>query len=74
MLPRVLETEAMDTLDEAVDYDAMDHSEVNRRFVDELLAQCSPNRSAPWRVIDVGAGTALITIELVQRMSDFCSA
>jgi ubiquinone/menaquinone biosynthesis C-methylase UbiE len=28
----------MDTAEEAADYDAMDHSEVNRRFVDDLIA------------------------------------
>ena len=38
MLPRILETEAMDTLAEAVDYDSMDHREVNRVFVADLLA------------------------------------
>jgi ubiquinone/menaquinone biosynthesis C-methylase UbiE len=37
-LPRILETEVMDTLEEARDYDAMDHSAVNRVFVDDLLA------------------------------------
>jgi len=37
-LERVLETEVMDTAEEALDYDAMDHSEVNRIFVDDLLA------------------------------------
>jgi len=38
MLPRVLEPDVMDSAEEAADYDAMDHSEVNRRFVEELLA------------------------------------
>ena len=33
MLPRVLEPEVMDTAEEARDYDAMDHSQVNRVFV-----------------------------------------
>jgi len=37
-LDRILEPEVMDSPDEASDYDAMDHSEVNRRFVDNLLA------------------------------------
>ena len=36
-LDRVLETEVMDTAEEALDYDTMDHSEVNRIFVDDLL-------------------------------------
>ena len=33
MLPRVLETEAMDTAAEAIDYDRIDHVEVNGKFV-----------------------------------------
>ncbi len=33
MLERVLEPEAMDSPEEARDYDAMDHSAVNRVFV-----------------------------------------
>ena len=37
MLPRTLEPEVMDTAEEAVDYDAMDHGEVNRRFVGDFL-------------------------------------
>ena len=37
-LDRILEPEVMDSAEEARDYDAMDHSEVNRRFVDDLLA------------------------------------
>ena len=37
-LERVLEPEVMESHQEAVDYDAMDHSEVNRIFVDDLLA------------------------------------
>jgi hypothetical protein len=38
MLDRILEPEFMDTAEEARDYDSMDHAEVNRRFVDDLLA------------------------------------
>ncbi len=37
-LERVLEPEVMDSPEEASDYDAMDHREVNRRFVEDLLA------------------------------------
>lgn len=39
-LDRILEPEVMDSPEEASDYDSMDHREVNRRFVDDLL-QCS---------------------------------
>jgi ubiquinone/menaquinone biosynthesis C-methylase UbiE len=61
---RRLEPEVMDTVDEARDYDAMDHAEVNRRFVLDLLAQHPPAGAA---TLDVGCGTALIPIELCQR-------
>lgn len=63
---RQLEPELMDDQQEAIVYDEMDHSEVNRRFVDDLLAggQCGPD------VLDLGTGTARIPIELCQRVSD----
>ena len=70
MLQRVLEPEVMDTESDAVDYDAMDHSQVNRVFVDDLLVALS-RATAPtngtWRVFDAGTGTALIPLELIQR-------
>jgi ubiquinone/menaquinone biosynthesis C-methylase UbiE len=44
-LDRVLETEVMDTAEEALDYDAMDHSAVNRAFVDNLLAALEEQRA-----------------------------
>jgi hypothetical protein len=37
-LARTLEPEAMDSDDEACAYDAMDHRDVNRRFVETHLA------------------------------------
>lgn len=64
-LPRVLETEAMDTAAEAIGYNTMDHAEVNRRFVDDLLALEPDVR----QVVDLGTGTALIPIELCSRHS-----
>ena len=75
MLLRTLEPEVMDTAQEAIDYDSMDHSSVNRLFVDDLLKTASTSRfsesSAPLgfrlRVLDVGTGTAQIPIELCQR-------
>lgn len=63
-LPRVLEPEVMDTFEEARDYDAMDHRDVNRRFVDDFLAW-GPIEGD---VLDLGTGTALIPIELCQRI------
>jgi ubiquinone/menaquinone biosynthesis C-methylase UbiE len=38
MLTRKLEPEVMDSDQDASEYNSMDHSEVNRRFVDDLLA------------------------------------
>ncbi len=71
MLPRTLEPEVMDTAEEAADYDAMDHSAVNRVFVDDFLnAWGAADQGATIHVLDVGTGTALIPIELAQR--DFC--
>lgn len=72
MLPRTLEPEVMDTVEDADDYDAMDHSEVNRRFVDDLLAALGESPpSRPLRVLDTGTGTALIPIELRRRSDCF---
>jgi 2-polyprenyl-3-methyl-5-hydroxy-6-metoxy-1,4-benzoquinol methylase len=62
-LPRTLETEVMDTEQEARDYDAMDHAEVNGLFCEDLLAM----RTRLGRVLDVGTGTARIPIELCRR-------
>ena len=64
-LQRVLETEAMDTAAEAIGYNTMDHAEVNRRFVNDLLAIEPDVR----QVVDLGTGTALIPIELCMRHS-----
>lgn len=66
MLPRVLETEAMDSLDEAVDYDAMDHAEVNRAFVADLLCE-KATAAAAGVMLDLGTGTAQIPIELCRQ-------
>jgi len=70
VLPRILETEAMDTLDEAVDYDAMDHAEVNRAFVDDLLEAIGRQQQLLAEVLDLGTGTALIPIELCRRQPE----
>jgi ubiquinone/menaquinone biosynthesis C-methylase UbiE len=63
LITRVLEPEVMDSESDAVDYDTMDHSEVNRKFVADFLAQ-SPNLR---EVLDLGTGTAQIPIELCQE-------
>ena len=63
MLARVLEPEVMDSPEEARDYDAMDHSAVNRVFVVDFLAVWDGRNP----VLDVGTGTAQIPIELCRR-------
>ena len=80
MLSRVLEPEVMDSPAEALDYDAMDHTAVNRAFVDDLLAACPEAQpveesDAPdaeyddtyLDILDLGTGTAQIPIELCRR-------
>lgn len=66
MIDRTLEPELMDDPQEAVAYDTMDHSDVNRKFVDDLLSggEVGPD------VLDLGTGTARIPIELCQRVNN----
>src|SRR6476646_543327 len=54
----------MDSPEDAREYDAMDHSSVNSQFVSDLLA-VTINSSL--KVLDLGAGTAQIPIELARR-------
>ncbi|MBI3864017.1 MAG: methyltransferase domain-containing protein [Planctomycetia bacterium] len=71
MLPRILEPEVMDSAEEAIDYDEMDHSQVNRLFADDLLALCpAPAAGMTRQVLDVGTGTAQIPIEIGCRRAD----
>lgn len=70
MLPRTLEPEVMDTAEDAADYDAMDHSGVNQRFVEDWgLAghRLGIPRPGVLRLLDVGTGTALIPIEFLRQ-------
>ena len=73
MLKRILEPEVMDSPAEALDFDRMDHAEVNRAFVVDLLAAL-PDASARGEgvldVLDVGTGTAQIPIELCRQQPD----
>src|SRR5260221_11576725 len=63
MLPRILEPEVMDTPEEARDYNAMDHAQVNRVFVADFLAVWDGRGP----VLDVGTGTAQIPIEFCRQ-------
>jgi ubiquinone/menaquinone biosynthesis C-methylase UbiE len=63
MLPRTLEPEVMDTAEDALDYDRMDHAEVNRRFVADFLS-VAPELD---EVLDLGTGTAQIPILLCRQ-------
>ncbi len=67
MLKRILEPEVMDSPAEARDYDAMDHAEVNRRFVADLLAAGPLSGDLVGEVLDLGTGTAQIPIELCRQ-------
>lgn len=72
MLSRVLEPEVMDSPQEAVDYDAMEHSTVNRVFVEDFLqvwrVKCG---DAAGEILDLGTGTAQIPIALLAREPGF---
>jgi ubiquinone/menaquinone biosynthesis C-methylase UbiE len=63
-LPRTLEPETLSPLDEATQYDAMDHAAVNRQFVEDL---CTAGPVGP-QVIDLGCGPGSIVIELCRRI------
>jgi ubiquinone/menaquinone biosynthesis C-methylase UbiE len=73
MLTRLLEPELMDSDQDAREYDAMDHRAVNQAFVADLshaltdwsLKRQVQSREAPrLTILDLGAGTGLIPIEL----------
>ncbi len=68
MLPRILEPEVMESLEEALDYNEMDHHEVNERFVADLAE--AAGGAVEGDVLDIGTGTALIPIELCRRCED----
>ncbi|MFL5327954.1 MAG: class I SAM-dependent methyltransferase [Gemmataceae bacterium] len=63
MLQRQLETEVMDSPEEARDYDSMDHVAVNQQFVADFLHRW--DGESP--ILDVGTGTAQIPIELCRK-------
>ena len=74
VLPRTPEPEAMDSAEEAEDYDTMDHAEVNSQFVNDYLAFArlnltEPGDQSPYVVLDIGTGTAQIPILLSSRLT-----
>jgi ubiquinone/menaquinone biosynthesis C-methylase UbiE len=69
MLERILEPEVMDTPEEALDYDSMDHTEVNRNFAVDFLEVWDGHGP----ILDVGTGTAQIPIELCQQYQARCT-
>ncbi len=62
-MQRVLEPEVMDTWEEAVEYDAMDFSEVNTAFAQRAIELGPPSGL----LLDAGTGTARIPILICQQ-------
>ena len=84
-LERILEPEVMDSEKEAQEYNDMDHSAVNQKYVQELLEfaqtalgyageeQGDPDDEDEFSlgdVLDLGTGTALIPVELCKQHSE----
>jgi ubiquinone/menaquinone biosynthesis C-methylase UbiE len=65
-LERVLEAEVMDTPQEAMDYDELDHSEANESFVSDFVA----TGDATGDILDVGTGTGQIPVLLCERQAE----
>jgi ubiquinone/menaquinone biosynthesis C-methylase UbiE len=63
MMQRILEPEVMDSPEEAIDYDAMDFTEVNTAFALQAIA-LAPTKA---KILDVGTGTARIPILICQH-------
>ncbi len=63
MIERILEPEVMDTIEDALEYDAMDFTEVNTSFAERAI-ELLP---AEGLVLDLGTGTARIPILMLQR-------
>jgi ubiquinone/menaquinone biosynthesis C-methylase UbiE len=64
MIPRILEPEEMDTPEEALAYDAMDHSEVNRRYIEDLAFARGGNHGGS--ILDLGTGPGHIAILIAE--------
>lgn len=64
-MQRVLEPEVMDTLEDALEYEAMDHSEPNAAFVARLA-----ELGAHGRMLDLGTGPGTIPLLVCERLPD----
>lgn len=62
-MQRILEPEVMDTVAEAVEYDAMDFTAVNTAFAQLAIALCPQTGT----LLDLGTGTARIPILIAQQ-------
>jgi ubiquinone/menaquinone biosynthesis C-methylase UbiE len=60
-MERVLEPEVMDSAEEALAYEAMDHSAVNQAFLDRLL-----ELGASGRMLDIGTGPGQLPLLVVE--------
>lgn len=65
MMERVLEPEVMDSLTEAIEYDAMDFTEVNTAFAKRAIALGPPQGI----ILDAGTGTGRIPLLISQMRS-----
>jgi ubiquinone/menaquinone biosynthesis C-methylase UbiE len=65
MMERVLEPEVMDSLTEAIEYDAMDFTEVNTAFAKSAIALGPPQGI----ILDAGTGTGRIPVLICQMRS-----
>lgn len=65
MLERILEPEAMDTAEEAAEYQAMDHSAANEAFVARLI-----ELGGRGLMLDLGTGPAQIPVLLCGRLPE----
>lgn len=65
MIDRVLEPEIMEDLQEAIEYNDMDFSEVNLAFVTDFVAYATQSGFELGKdILDLGTGTARIPVEL----------
>lgn len=66
MMERVLEPEVMDSLTEAIEYDAMDFTEVNTAFAKSAIALGPPEQGI---ILDAGTGPGRIPVLISQMRS-----